>query len=95
MVLFSMIEVEKLKVQLPTMSIASIATTVKVDWQKVYFGAVPYLDAMRSMDKITDNYGADDGVGIVSYFLGNAQTWRGPVAREVKAELNRRIKANR
>jgi hypothetical protein len=86
---------EELKAALPSMSIASIATEVKADWQKVYFGAVPYLDAMRSMNKITDQFGLDSGESIVIYFLGNAQTWRGPIAREVKAELHRRVKSAR
>lgn len=57
------------------------------DWKKVYFGAVPYLAAMHSLDQISDMYGYDDARGIVLYFLSNATTWRGDVARRVKAEL--------
>jgi pyruvate kinase len=34
----------------------------------------------------------DSGKSIVIYFLGNAQTWRGPIAKAVKKELNSRIK---
>lgn len=85
--------IEEVKQALPNMSIREIAMTVKKDWQKVNFGAVPYLDAMGTMEKITDPYLADSGVSVVLYFLGNAQTWRGPVAREVKAELKKRVKS--
>lgn len=75
--------------ELKTMSIKSLAALVQVNWRKVYFGAVPYLQAMRTMYSI-DDYGADSGKSIVRYFLANAQTWRGPVAKLVKAELKRR-----
>lgn len=78
---------------LPQASIATIANIIRRDWRNVYFGAVPYLNAMRSMDKISDDFGLDSGRSVVTYFLGNAQTWRGPIARVVKAELNKRVKA--
>ena len=32
----------------------------------------------------------DSGRSIVRYFLGNAGTWRGDVAKAIKAELKRR-----
>ena len=67
--------------------IYEIAREIRKDWKKVYFGAVPYLDAMRDLDKITDNYMYDNGESIVRYFLSNASTWRGDVAKRVKAEL--------
>lgn len=82
----------ELKEKLQSMSLNEIAIEVKLNWAKVYFGAVPYLDALRSMDKISDKFGADDGKSIVAYFLGNAQTFRGEEARLIKAELNRRLK---
>lgn len=68
-------------------SIFEIAAEIRKDWKKPYFGAVPYIDAMFSLDKITDNYGADTGKYVVLYFLANATTWRGEVARRIKAEL--------
>lgn len=65
-----------------------IAREIRADWKpKVYFGAVPYLDAMASLDAITDSYGLDSAKSIVVYFLANANTWRGETARRVKAEL--------
>lgn len=75
-----------------TRPLYKIAAEIKSDWKKVYFGAVPYLEAMFSLDKITDNYGADSGVSVVSYFLANAQGWKGDVARRVKKELNDMLK---
>ena len=68
-------------------SLSEIASDISKDWKKVYFGAVPYLQAMRELDKITDNYYFDSGKTIVIYFLANATTWKGEKAREIKAEL--------
>ncbi len=69
----------------------TIARLVREDWKKVYFGAVPYLDAMATLIKIEDNYMLDSGASIVNYFLANANTWKGPVARAIKAELKKRV----
>lgn len=65
------------------------AGTIKRDWGTVDYAAKPYLDAMYSLDQITDNYGADSARTIVAYFLSNASTWRGQTAREVKKELKK------
>lgn len=73
-------------------SLNAIATEIRNDWKKPYFGAVPYLDAMRSLASIHDNYGSDSGRSIVIYFLANANTWRGDIARRVKAELKDMLK---
>ena len=64
-----------------------IASDIHKDWKRPYFGAVPYLGAMSNLDQVTDNYGADSGKSIVLYFLSNAATWRGPVAKQLKEEL--------
>jgi hypothetical protein len=84
---------QELVTRLPNMNLTAIALECRRDWAKPYFGVKPYLEAMMTMDSIKDNYGADDGKSIVAYFLGNAQTWRGPIAKACKAELNRRLKA--
>ena len=73
-------------------SLAAIANDIRRNWANVYFGAVPYLDAMRSLDSVRDTYGADDARGIVLYFLSNATTWRGEHARRIKAELKALLK---
>lgn len=66
-----------------------IAHEIRFDWKKVNFGAVPYLDAMGSLSSIDDMYYADTAKSVVLYFLANATTWRGEVARRVKAELKK------
>lgn len=68
-------------------SLARIAAEITQHWPKPYFGAVPYLDAMRTLHSIEDNYVYDSGRSIVLYFLANAGTWRGEHARRIKAEL--------
>jgi hypothetical protein len=67
--------------------IYEIAAEIERDWKKVNFGARPYLDAMYSLNDIKDNYFLDSGVSVVLYFLANANSWRGEVARRVKKEL--------
>ena len=73
-------------------SIREIACDVRADWKKVNFAAVPYLNAMLSLDKITDMYGWDDARSIVTYFLCNASSWKGEKAREIKKELKALLK---
>jgi hypothetical protein len=68
-------------------SLETIARDIRADWKKPYFGAVPYLEAMRSLGCVDDNFGYDDGRSIILYFLSNAGTWRGPTAKAIKAEL--------
>jgi hypothetical protein len=70
-----------------TRPIHTIASEILQDWKRPYFGAVPYLAAMQSLDTIDDDYGYDDARNVVAYFLANATTWRGAKAREIKAEL--------
>jgi hypothetical protein len=69
-----------------------IADEIRRTWPKVWFGAVPYLDAMGQLNAITDRYYADDADSIVRYFLSNATTWRGEDARRIKAELKGMLK---
>ena len=70
-----------------TRPLYEIASEIRKDWKKVYFGAVPYLDAMSTLDSINDNYMFDSAKSVVLYFLANAGTWRGETAKRVKAEL--------
>lgn len=64
-----------------------IAADIRRNWLNVYFGAVPYLDAMRQLSSIDDDYYADSAKSVVLYFLSNATTWRGEHARRIKSEL--------
>ena len=64
-----------------------IAREIEKDWKRPYFGAVPYLEAMGYLNSIKDNFIEDSGKSVVLYFLANANTWRGEVARRAKTEL--------
>ena len=75
-----------------TRHIYSIAAEIHTLWPKPYFGAVPYIQAMRYLSDITDMYGMDSADSIVRYFLANASTWRGEDARRIKSELRKLIK---
>ncbi len=74
------------------MSFTGIVDLIYKDWKKVNYGAKPYLEAMATMSNVTDKYMFDSGPSIIRYFLANATSWKGEVAKAVKAELNRRIK---
>jgi hypothetical protein len=73
-------------------SIKEIAQEIRADWKNVSPYARPYLNAMSTLEKIDDMYGADYGKSIVLYFLVNSNGWRGVVARKVKKELNELVK---
>lgn len=77
-----------------TRPLYTIAAEISRDWKKPYFGAVPYLQAMSTLDSVEDDYIHDSGKSIVLYFLSNATTWRGETARRVKAELKALCKAS-
>lgn len=70
-----------------------IAREIRTDWKKPYFGAVPYLDAMRQLNSIHGEFYNDSAKSVVAYFLANAGAWRGDTARRVKAELKALLKA--
>jgi len=72
--------------------LSEIAAEIRRTWPKPYFGAVPYLDAMRSLSSINDHYYEDDARSVVAYFLANAATWRGEDAKRIKKELNQLLK---
>lgn len=72
-----------------------IARDIRRDWKNVHFAAVPYLQAMSQLDSVNDSYFEDDGASIVRYFLSNSNSWRGPVAKEIKAELKAMLPRSR
>ena len=77
------------------MKLSEIAREIRKDWKKPYFGAVPYIEAMETLNSIDDNYFYDSGSSIVAYFLANAGTWRGEKAKEIKKLLNAMLKKSR
>ena len=79
-----------------TRPIYQIAADIKTEWSKVgkgvNFAAKPYLDAMLTLNKITDYYMFDSADSIVRYFLCNASSFKGVRAKELKAELKSLLK---
>ena len=73
-------------------SIAELAAIIRTDWKKVNFAAKPYLEAMQSLHSVKSSCGYDTGKSVVLYFLSNASSWRGDVAKAVKLELKNRTK---
>ena len=80
------------KSEYQNMTLGQLAAVIRLDWVKVNFAAAPYLDAMDCLESARDNFGHDSGKSVILYFLGNARQWTGDTAREVKAELKRRVK---
>ena len=78
-----------------TRPIYEIAADIRKNWSPVYYAAVPYLKAMQALDTIEDPYFNDSGREIVLRFLCNAGTFRGPVARLLKAELKALVMPSR
>ena len=77
-------------------TISEIAAEIAEDWgSKVNFAAKPYLRAMFTLRDVDDMYGADSADMIVRYFLVNARSWRGPVAKSVKVELKKMLDSGR
>lgn len=72
--------------------INEIANDIGLAWQKPYFGAVPYLNAMRELETIDDSYGQDSAKSIITYFLANASAFRGNQAKQFKNELKQILK---
>ena len=77
---------------LQNLTINQIAAVIRMDWKNVNFAAKPYLSAMLQIVDVNEKYGYDDARSILFYFLSNATSWRGDVAKSVKAELKRRLK---
>ena len=86
------------KSKVPARPLYEIAREIRQNWKRsvsgteMYFGVVPYVEAMSSLTSINDNFILDSGREIVARFLGNASTWRGETAKRIKAELNAMLK---
>lgn len=65
-----------------TKRIRELAVEIETDWTNISVYAKPYLDAM-----LDGAFGLDGAEDIVLRFLCNAQAWRGPMAKYVKAQL--------
>ena len=69
-----------------TKTVSQIAREIKKNWEKPYFGAIPYLNAMLRSD-----YGFDGEKSVVLYFLSNASSYRGEIAKQHKKDLKELI----
>jgi hypothetical protein len=74
-------------------NISEIAAIISSDWKNINYAAQPYLEAMFSLQTISDSCLNDDAPSIINYFLINASTWRGETAREVKKKLKTLVNA--
>ena len=73
-------------------SIRAIKIDICQHWENINYAAQPYLAAMDRLYSIDDHYGLDSARSIVTYFLGNANGFRGEDARRLKAELKEMLK---
>lgn len=66
---------------------AEIVRTIRADWRNPYFGAVPYLDALEGLTTWDCTVEFEHARALAPYLLNNLRTWKGEVARTVKAQL--------
>jgi hypothetical protein len=66
---------------------ADVVRTIRADWRNPYFGAVPYLEALEGLASWDARFGVESARSLAPYLLNNLKTWRGDVARSVKAQL--------
>lgn len=69
--------------------IYEIAQEIYKEWPTVNVAAAPYLEAMTTMNQITETFGVESCSDILDHFLVSAATWRGESARRIKAELKK------
>jgi hypothetical protein len=72
--------------------ISEIAREIKGDWKNIPASASAYLNPMMTLTSVDERYFQDSAPSVIRYFLSNATTWRGEVARRVKKELNDMVK---
>ena len=72
-----------------------IAREIQQDWKNIPYYAQPYLNAMKHVEHMDDDFYLDNGVSVILYFLSNAGSWRGETARRVKAELKAMLAARK
>lgn len=73
------------------MKLSQIADIIIDDWSDITPYARPYIEAMANIDDINDSYGSDDATSVISYFLSNAQKWRGATAKKIKTHLKKLV----
>jgi hypothetical protein len=73
-------------------TVSEIAHAIAKDWANVSPYAVDYLNAMKEIRSVEDNYYDDSAKSVILYFLANANTYRGENARAYKALLKEMVK---
>jgi hypothetical protein len=77
---------------LPRMTLNQIAGLIYDDWKSVSPSARPYLEAMSTLQNVSDMYMQDSGTSICLYWLANAGSYKGETAKAIKKELQRRCR---
>ena len=73
-------------------SVSEIAYAIDKDWANVSPYAKDYLNAMKTISNVEDNYYADSAKSVILYFLANASSYRGDNARAYKSLLKAMVK---
>jgi hypothetical protein len=73
-------------------TVSEIAHAIAKDWTNVSPYAADYLNAMKEIRSVEDNYYADSAKSVILYFLANAGSYRGDNARSYKALLKELVK---
>jgi len=73
-------------------TVSEIAHAIAKDWTNVSPYAADYLNAMKEIRSVEDNYYADSAKSVILYFLANAGSYRGDNARSYKALLKEMVK---
>jgi hypothetical protein len=73
-------------------TVSEIAHAIAKDWTNVSPYAADYLNAMKEIRSVEDNYHADSAKSVIMYFLANAGSYRGDNARSYKALLKELVK---
>jgi len=73
-------------------TVSEIAHAIAKDWTNISPYAADYLNAMKEIRSVEDNYYADSAKSVILYFLANAGSYRGDNARSYKALLKAMVK---
>jgi len=68
---------------------AGIAREIRREWRRVYFGAIPYLEALETLETSdpSASFFCETAKDTAIGFLANAAGYRGPNAHAHKARL--------
>lgn len=72
---------------------SEIVKEIRTLWSKPYFGAIPYLEALGTINSSDKDapYLFETAEDLVPYLLSNMTSFRGADAKRIKAELKEMI----